>query len=65
MIIDPTLTLFWILIAGLILTNVAWIIYVSGIEDELSEIYEILERERLNKISKKKVSEIVRRKSKK
>ena len=39
MAIDPVLKMFWILIAAILGTNAAWLLYVSLIEDEIAIMY--------------------------
>ena len=64
MFIDPVLKLFWILAAGILGTNAAWLLYVSHVEDELSVMYKILQCKPLSQSEKKKLNKLSRRKSK-
>ncbi|MCL2312051.1 MAG: hypothetical protein FWC41_06130 [Firmicutes bacterium] len=65
MLIDPILKMFFILIAAILGTNAAWLIYVSSIEDEITAMYKILKCQPLSKDDKKKLNKIARRKKSK
>jgi hypothetical protein len=59
---DPTLKMFWLLIAAILFTNAGWFFYVSLIEDEISAIYKTLEQKPLTKQDKKNLNKLLRRK---
>ena len=61
MIIDPILKVFWILVAFILLTNAAWLLYASFLEDEIALIYKIIEGKPLKRKDRKKINKIERR----
>ncbi len=62
MLIDPVLTMFWILIIAILGTNAAWLIYMSSVEDEIDALYKLTKCQPLGQNDKKKLNKISRRK---
>lgn len=62
MLIDPVLKMFWILIAAILGTNAAWLIYMSSVEDEIDALYKLMKCQPLSQLDKKKLNKIARRK---
>lgn len=61
MLIDPVLKMFWILIAAILGTNAAWLIYMSSIEDEIDAPYKLMKFQPLSPSDKKRLNKIARR----
>jgi hypothetical protein len=62
MLIDPVLKMFWILIAAILGTNAAWLIYMSSVEDEIDALYKLMKCQPLSPSDKKNLNKIARRK---